>query len=163
MGNQLNIKAKFDTRTIRATVNKYVQNYINRVIEVYKTAGVAMVEDARSRTKDLGAYDGGSFGNITWNLRSSIGCSLFRGGDAIFDYYPTLQTGAHGSKKGKDFALETYRSNVGITYSKDSIVLIVVAGEDYARAVESRGYNVIDATANIAEEILLNYILKAAA
>lgn len=162
MAKILTIKSKFNMRSIKALVEARVAAYINRVIDVYKAAGVAMVEDARGRTKDLGSYDGGSFGNITWNLRSSIGCSVFRFGTSVFDYFPTLQSGAHGSKTGKEFADEIYQTGLGDIYDRDSIVLIVVAGEHYARAVEARGYNVIDATANIAEEILLGFIQSAA-
>lgn len=154
MANGLKIKAKFTMAQIKADVDRAVKLYLNDVVRIYSKAGKAMVEDARKRTKNLGSYDGGSFGNITWNLRSSIGCAVYRDGVKVFTYFPVLNTGAEGAQTGSDYADELAQGRPGI-------VLVVVAGMHYARAVESKGYNVIDATAGIAEEILEKYILAA--
>lgn len=140
---------------LEAYVRQQTKLYFDYVVEVYSKAGQAMVEDARGRTKDFSAYDGGSFGNITWNLRSSIGCSVFQNGVPVFEYYPVLNTGAKGSQTGKDYARSLVEDNLGI-------VLVVVAGMDYARAVEDRNFNVITATALEAEAILERYIQNAA-
>ena len=151
----VSIKADFKIEQLQEYVNVQMAAYIARVVDVYSKAGISMVEDARGRTKDLGAYGGGSFGNITWNLRSSIGCSVFVDGELKYEYFPVLNTGNEGAQKGKDYARE-------LSFGLDGIVLVVVAGEEYARSVESKGYNVISATEGIAEGILDQYIKNAA-
>jgi hypothetical protein len=110
-----------------------------------------MVDDARARTKDAAKS---SFGNITWELRSSIGCVVYSRGVKVFNYFPVLSTGAIGAKDGEKYAdgLANELSSV------DNIVLVVVAGKDYASAVQAKGYNVISATASIAEDILERFI-----
>lgn len=151
----LKIKGNFTEAQITKVFANATRIYIDRVVKVYSKAGTAMVEDARSRTKDLGAHNGGSFGNITWDLRSSIGCAVFVDGVKKFDYFPILNTGNDGAQRGRDYAEE-------LSTGLSGIVLIVVAGMEYARSVESKGYNVIDATAGIAEGILEQYINQAA-
>jgi hypothetical protein len=155
MAKGLKIKANYTEAGIRAYTNTVLNQYFNHVVRLYSKAGKAMVEDARGRTKDLSAYNGGSFGNITWNLRSSICCAVYRDGVQVYFYGPVLQTGSEGVQKAKDYLDE-------LSQGLDGIVLIVVAGMEYARAVESKGYNVIDATANMAETILEGFINQAA-
>lgn len=145
------VKSDFNMAEIARYTEREVKRYIDSVIASYKKAGVAMVEDARGRTKDLGAADGGSFGNITWNLRSSIGCAIFDDGVEVFSYFPVLATGSEGAARGLDYAKEL---NEGV----EGIQLIVVAGMDYAAAVESKGYNVLTATSIEAEGILERYL-----
>lgn len=147
----LKIKADFNMRAISDYMDKEIKRYIDSVKQAYIKAGTAMVEDARSRTKDLGAADGGSFGNITWNLRSSIGCAVYIDGVNVYRYFPVLSTGAEGAQRGSDYADEL---NEGV----EGLQLIVVAGMDYAAAVESKGYNVITATSIAAEGILEGYL-----
>lgn len=147
----LTIKADFTIPELSTYVELEVKRYIDSVIEAYIKAGTAMVEDARGRTKDLGASGGGSFGNITWNLRSSTGCAVYNDGVKIFSYFPVLSTGAEGAATGSDYADELSQGIGGIQ-------LIVVAGMDYAAAVESKGYNVITATSIEAEQILERYL-----
>lgn len=148
------IKANYTEAQIRAYTAKQMNLYINKVVDIYSQAGRAMVDDARSRTKELGSYDGGSFGNITWNLRSSIGCGIYVDGSSRFKYAPVLNTGSEGSQNALDY-LDSLAEGI------EGIQLIVVAGEDYARSVENRGYNVITSTALQAETFLQDYIHRA--
>lgn len=151
----LKIKASYNQNQIAKQVEAAVKAYIDNVIAIYSRAGKAMVEDARRRKKDFSAYGNGSFGNITFNLRSSIGCVVYLDGMPKFSYFPVLSTGAEGARRGRAYADE-------VTMGMDGIVLVVVAGMDYARAVENRGYNVITATSLIAEKIMDKYIKNAA-
>ena len=147
----LKITADFTEKQIRDYFNQQLEAYKQYVISVYSKAGQAMVEDARSRSRE----SGDSFGNITWNLRSSIGCAVYVDGARVFEYFPVLMTGAEGSQKGKSYADSLVSGEMGI-------VLVVVAGMDYARSVEDRNRNVITATSLIAEQILEQYIQQAA-
>lgn len=148
----LKITADYSEKQISDYFNRQLELYVQHVIRVYSKAGVAMVEDARERSKE----QGDSFGNITWDLRSSIGCVVYRDGVKVFDYFPVLETGADGSEKGREYA-------DSLAEGTEGIVMIVVAGMHYARAVQDRGYNVITATSFEAEHILQDFINKAAA
>ena len=150
----LKITAGFTEKQIRDYCNQQLEAYKQYVISVYSKAGQAMVEDARSRSME----SGDSFGNITWNLRSSIGCVVMVGGQTVFSYFPVLMTGAEGSRTGEDYA----KFIGGQVTENDEIVLVVVAGMEYARSVEDRNKNVITATSLIAEQILEQYIQQAA-
>ena len=148
------ITADFTTASITKMFDQQTRLYLDSIVKLYSDAGKAMVKDARDRTKDLGAYDGGSFGNITWELRSSIGCAVYEDGVKKFAYFPALSTGGQGSIEGEDYADE-------LSQGVDGIMLIVVVGKDYAAKVENRGYNVITSTGLIAEDIFDRYLAAA--
>lgn len=148
---KLKVKANYNTRELEDYSNTVIEEYFKYVISVYSKSGRAMVIDARSRTKDFPGPGAASFGNITWELRSSIACAVYRDGKRVFFYGPALESGSEGVQAAKDYLEE-------LSEGVDGIQLIVVAGKEYARAVESRGYNVISNTALIAEGILEKYI-----
>lgn len=155
MASGLKIKADYTAASIDREVKQAIEEHFKYVVDVYSRAGQAMVEDARSRTKDFGSSGNGSFGNITWELRSSICCAVYRDGREVFFYGPVLNTGADGVQAAKDYLQELSEGETGIQ-------LIVVAGKEYAAAVESKGYNVISATSIVAEGILNRFIQGAA-
>lgn len=147
----LKIKANWSEVDLRKYIDQEIEAYLGSVVETYIKAGKAMVDDARGRTKDASKS---SFGNITWELRNSIGCVVYRGSKKALGYFPVLSTGAQGSKDG-----EAYADLIASEYTNATdIVLIVVAGKEYAAAVQSKGYNVIEATALGAEKILERFI-----
>lgn len=153
--NGLKIEADFNLNDINSYIDDVVNGYIKYVEQVYIKAGQAMVEDARSRVKGTGS---GSFGNITWNLRSSIGCVVYNGSQKVYSYFPVLSTGQEGSKVG-----EAYADEIAMMLTENNeLTLVVVAGMEYAAAVESKGYNVITATSNIAHKILGQFIQQEA-
>lgn len=147
----LTITTDWTIKDVNNYIDEQVKAYIQYVVSVYSNAGRAMVEDARGRSKE----SGDSFGNITWKLRSSIGCVVAVDGKTVFEYFPVLMTGAEGARKGKVYAESLVAGDKGIS-------LVIVAGEDYARSVENKGKNVITATSLIAEQILEQYINQAA-
>lgn len=147
----LKIKANYSEAALKKEIEAAIEAWLDYVVNVYKNGGQAMVDDARARTKDASKS---SFGNITWELRSSIGCVVYRGSNKVFGYFPILKTGAIGAKEGEKYADEIALQYINAT----DIVLVVVAGKDYAAAVQSKGYNVIEATANGAEKILKKFI-----
>jgi hypothetical protein len=102
------------------------------------------------------ARDNATFTDRTGNLRSSIGYVILKDGKQIFSDFQRFPK-AKGVKKpaGKS----------GVTAAKEvineakanfstGIVLIGVAGMDYAAAVESKGYDVITASSILAENSL---------
>lgn len=151
------IKADFSISDISKEIDQAIKLYLDEVVRVYSDAGRAMTEDARERTKEVNAPGADSFGNITWELRSSIGCVVYRSGKKVFSYFPVLSTGAEGAKEGEDYA-----DFIALQLTEsDEIVLVVVAGKEYAAAVENKGYNVLSNTATGSEKILDKYIQAA--
>jgi hypothetical protein len=129
------IKAKFKLADYEAMINTKVQAGSKAVLNAYNLAGLEFVKEAREKTK----ADGG-FGDITGNLRSSIGYIILQNGKQIEENFEASDAGTikvEGVIQGIFTAQE-----IAQDYSR-GLVLICVAGMDYAAAVESRGYDVI--------------------
>lgn len=91
-----------------------------------KFVGETFVRNARSTT---------TYKDRTGNLRSSIGYLILKDGEQLYSSFPGEI--AAGQKKGKQVALDaaaTFHSG---------LVLIVVAGMEYAAAVESKNFDVL--------------------
>lgn len=85
----------------------------------------------------------------TANLRSSIGYVIAEDGKIIgeSDFKP-VKGGEEGARKGRELA-EQLASEHG-----KGIVLIVVAGESYARYVAAKGYDVLDSAELLAQRLV---------
>jgi hypothetical protein len=96
----------------------------------------------------------GGYMDQTGNLRSSIGYivldegRIFKQGD-----FTQVKDGSNGIKEGKEFLNEL------ISKHSIGIVLIVVAGMNYAAYVEARYYDVISGS-ELQAEVLVPSILK---
>lgn len=131
----IKITADFDLSALDRLIDQKVDTWLDSIMEKYRKAGKQFAERARSRTK--AAHH--SFGNITWNLRSSIGYLLLKDGVVQESYFPTLQGAPEGSVTGDAYAREIAADS---SFDK-GIVLICVAGMDYAYFVQSKGFDVI--------------------
>lgn len=131
----IKITADFDLSALDKLIDQKVDTWLDSIMEKYRKAGKQFTERARSRTK--AAHH--SFGNITWNLRSSIGYLLVYNGVVKESYFPTLQGAPEGSGKGDEYAREI------ASYVNDGqgVLLVCVAGMEYAYFVQSKGYDVI--------------------
>jgi hypothetical protein len=132
VNGMITITADFNLNALNAYIDEQERLWQNELMEGYRTAGRNFVENARRKTRPVG------FNNITWDLRSSIGYLLLNDGKVIESYFPTLQTGANGSVTGDAFAREIATSSE----FNDGVGLILVAGMDYAKLVQSKGYDV---------------------
>jgi len=132
---------------IQKEIDRAVQEYKQEVLQAYRDAATVWMERARAKTKAQGG-----FGNITYNLRSSIGFLLLDNGREIAIEFETVGNGDAGAAKGMAYAREL----AGI-YT-DGITLICVAGEDYAAAVESKGYDVITGSSLYIEQDLADLL-----
>ena len=115
-------------------INEDVDTWVEDLIDRYVVAGKKFVKKARAQTKGEGG-----FGNITWNLRSSIGFVITYNNKIIFEYFPPIKGGTVGEKNGLAYAQE-----IAVLVSElDAVTLIIVAGEDYASFVEAKDKDVI--------------------
>lgn len=112
----------------------------NDLIQVLQYVGEGFVKEARMFTKKQGG-----FGDITGNLRSSIGYFIVRDGEVI-------TANLKPSKKGSDrrTGMSVASDFINKIKQNNGLFLYGVAGMDYAKAVESKGYNVISYQADLA-------------
>lgn len=129
------IESDFTLAELEAIVKGEVDAWLNELLDYWRIRGRELVDKARAKTRD----DGG-FGNITWNLRASIGmCIVDPNGKIIETYFPPINKGAHGNTVGRDMAekIAVYGR------SRNEASMVFVAGENYASLVQAKGKDVI--------------------
>lgn len=129
------IESDFTLADLEAIVKGEVDAWLNELLDYWRIRGRELVDKARAKTRD----DGG-FGNITWNLRASIGmCIVDPNGKIIETYFPPIDKGAHGNIVGRDLAekIAVYGR------SRNEACMVFVAGENYASLVQAKGKDVI--------------------
>lgn len=144
------IKAKFTPADVQRHLDNFLQGVENRAIERLQYLGEMCVNHAKSVPQELGFID------QTGNLRSSIGYMVFRNGISIHSGFTSSNSsgGFAGSNQGKLLSLE-----VGRDYP-DGLVLVVVAGMNYAVHVESMGKDVITTAEQLAKDVLPRMLEK---
>jgi len=126
----IKITSKFNLTAVRKRLEEGVSKKVKMITTAYKAAGIDFVDTAR-RNK--------TFGDITHDLVSSMGCILVVNHVEVFNYFPGFNE--NGVSKGLAYARE-----IALLVEDGGIVLVCVAGMDYARAVEDRGKDVITGT-----------------
>ncbi len=127
-------------------LEKRIRFRIAALIQMFNYVGLECVREARMKRKYI---------DRTGNLRSSTGyCVLYNGSVVHQSGFEAVKpTAIEGVKEGKKLLNELMNSHsVGI-------VLIVVAGMDYACYVEAKGLNVLD-TSEIKAKKLVKKTLK---
>jgi hypothetical protein len=127
------ITADFNLNDLNDDLDKFIEEAENHLVEKLKASGKQFVNRARELTKAEGG-----FGNITWNLRGSIGYVIVKDHDIIDTYFPPLLDGAEGTATGKAYAEE-----LALLMDDGDVMLICVAGMEYAYYVEAKGKDVI--------------------
>ncbi|WP_312900186.1 hypothetical protein [Chryseobacterium taichungense] len=130
----MGIKANFKMPQVNRYINDMLDAKIQNVIRIMRVVGEDAVNEARSYAKDNDWRD------VTGNLRSSIGYVITLNGRVVDNNFEKVQgpqpSQKDGKKVGKDLAID-------IAKALPELALIVVAGMNYAVAVESRGKNVL--------------------
>lgn len=122
---------------IEADINRALDKWVEDCIENLEFVGEACVAEARTA---------GSYTDRTGNLRSSVGYVISVDGDI------RKKGGFESDKPGAEEGARYAESLVG--QYPQGIVLIVVAGMNYAAYVSANGYNVLDSAELKAEDIL---------
>lgn len=132
----ITIKADFSLADLEADMNADLEKWFDEISATLLQVGKESIDRQIAKVKpDTDAY-GKGFGNITYNLRSSMGCGLVRNGKVIETYFP-FGKGDVGQTHGLALLDE-----IAGTIS-EGIALIVVAGEQYGVFVEMKGFDVI--------------------
>lgn len=101
------------------------------------------------------AREKGSYLDQTGNLRSSIGFVIVEDGKVLTKGgFEVVKGGEYGAAKGDDYL----RSIINLFPS--GVVLIVVAGMNYASYVSAKGYDVLESAELLAERLVPEMLLK---
>jgi len=140
-------KYKFKTSQsqIKQVHAKYMGHVRDAIISRLEYVGWEFVKMAR---------EGGGYNDVTGNLRSSIGFVVVDRGRIVNENFDNKGKGFVGVKKAKKLTKE-----LASKYS-NGYTLIVVAGMEYAAAVENKGKDVITGSSLIAETMLNQAMAK---
>ena len=131
----------FSQANINRRIDKWVVSIEQRIIWTLAMVGEAFANAAREKTPEEG-----SFNDQTGNLRSSIGYIVARDSNILTAKFEGKT--AEGRAQGQKIADEVLRKN------PKGFILIVVAGMEYAAAVESKGKDVITGSIPAAKALL---------
>lgn len=132
--------------------NKVKASFYNYVIEQAEGARIGAV----NALKYVGlecvkeARQSGKYTDQTGNLRSSIGYAILEDGKPIQKSGFERVKATAAEAQGQSEALIT---RLAATYNT-GLVLVVVAGMDYAAYVEARGYNVLNSAETLAKTLV---------
>lgn len=126
------LKQKWTAKSIIIPIEKFKLASKAQMIMVMNYIGQEFIKLAR---------ESGSYSDQTGNLRSSIGYAIFDNGKEINSVFEIADKdeGGSGVRSAKNLAKEQV--------AKTGLCLIVVAGMEYAAAVESKEYTVLTAFA----------------
>lgn len=132
----ITITADFSLADLEKDMNSTIESWFDEVAATFWEVGKESIDRQLLKIKpDTDAY-GKGFGNITFNLRSSMGCGLVRDGKVVDTYFPFGK-----GDVGQTHGLSLLNEIAGTI--DDNIALIVVAGEKYGVFVEAKGFDVI--------------------
>lgn len=138
------IKQTIPASEIDAFIKKQVERINNALVYNLKYVAERCLNAARETN---------SYKDQTGNLRSSIGYVLVRDGKIIEQSaFEVVMNGGSGAKSGIQYAKEVARQ------FPEGIVLIIVAGMNYAAFVAAKGYDVIDSAETLADKLVPQFL-----
>ncbi|GAA4338479.1 hypothetical protein GCM10023149_48470 [Mucilaginibacter gynuensis] len=135
----MGIKARFTKDDVRRMVEQKEALIEQAIINRLSYIGETFVRNAREK---------GTYNDVTGNLRSSIGFVVLRYGKIVKQNF---ERAGRGKKSGQGVDQAKSFINELKTSFLQGYTLLVVAGMDYAAAVESRGKDVLTASSLIAK------------
>lgn len=127
---------KFTSADIKRMIAAKVDRIEQAILLRLQRIGEQFITDARNN---------GNYTDRTGNLRSSIGYVVLKNGEQYAKGgFEQIKTGSEGKRKGANILSEAI-SNFSSGY-----VLIVVAGMQYAAAVEAKGKDVLTGSSQVA-------------
>lgn len=129
----IGITADFSDDDLEKVIQEDLEAWFMNLSRSMMDTGKLLIDKAISKV----SYDsyGKVFGNITFNLRSSMGCGLVLHGKVIETYFPFGK-----NDEGKRHGLQLLKKVASET--EEDFFLVVVAGEVYSNYVQDNGYDV---------------------
>ncbi len=129
----MGIEPKFNIDDLFNDIGRKINAILEGVIEAMQKTCLEITNKA----KQLDTYQ-----DHTNNLRSSIGYVVYNNGEKVAEHFTQAGAGSQGVgstgiEKGKKVAEEAAKE------FPNDLVGVIVAGEDYALYVESKGYDVL--------------------
>lgn len=131
-------------------IKQGIKDNVDALIRVYRRVGVNAVNEARQS---------GSYQDRTSNLRGSTGYLIAVDGEVVDSLFEQPLGGYNKSEIESGHVIGEKFAKEILSEYQTGIVLIVVAGMNYAAAVESRGYNVLT-SAELKAEKEINRLLS---
>lgn len=130
--------------TPEGAANSFIEEQVERITSALIYNFCAVGEQVLNQARSTNSYK-----DQTRNLRSSLGYVVAEDGEVIqLSSFETVKDGGDGSKEGKSYALDLVKQ------FPQGIVLIVVAGMNYASYVSAKGYDVLDSSEVLAERLV---------
>lgn len=137
------IRSRTPQTQIAAEFAEFERQITQKAIKKLQYVGEACINAARDWRAQAHPYK-----DDTGNLRSSLGYVIAVDGKIGFvSSFEVVEKGEQGAKDGIEYAKQLARE-----YPND-IVLIMVAGKNYASYVANRGYDVLDSAEILAKKI----------
>ena len=137
--------SKTEIRKVRASLDKAKKEYEDEVIFIFQYIGEEAVKIAR---------DNGSYGNVTGNLRSSIGYIILNDGKVVTQGAPARYAGSQGDGAKGEAEGQALLQKLKAKFPW-GIVLIICAGMEYAAFVENvRHKDVLTSAVHLAESLM---------
>ncbi len=135
--------------TPEGAISDFIGQQVERITSALIYNLCAVGEQVLNQARSTNSYK-----DQTGNLRSSIGYVVAVDGEVVqSSSFEVVKDGADGSRDGKSYALDLVKQ------FPEGIVLIVVAGMNYASYVSAKGYDVLDSSEVLADR-LVHEILK---
>lgn len=144
----MGITRAFTEADVQATIDTFLAKRRKKVIAALQYAGESCVAIARDRFKA-----GKQYRDRTGNLTSSMGYVVYDSLKTVTSNFVTIGNADKGVREGKAYAQKVAKAH------PSSIILVVVAGMDYAQYVANRGYDVLD-SAEAAAKTIVPKLLK---
>lgn len=130
--------------TPEGAISEFIGQQVERVTSALIYNLCAVGEQVLNQARSTNSYK-----NQTGNLRSSIGYVVAVDGEVVqSSSFEVVKDGADGSRDGKSYALDLVKQ------FPEGIVLIVVAGMNYASYVSAKGYDVLDSSEVLADRLV---------
>lgn len=141
-------KLKSSIQAINEEIEQRVANIRNAIVYNMFVIGEKCVNEARDNHLYL---------NQTGNLCSSIGYCVIDNGQIVHEgSWHTIKDGQEGTSTGTEY-LHKIAAEVA---APDKIVLVLVAGMEYASYVEDMGLNVLDSAEKLMQRELKKFVDK---
>lgn len=130
--------------TPEGAISDFIGQQVERITSALIYNLCAVGEQVLNQARSTNSYK-----DQTGNLRSSIGYVVAVDGEVVqSSSFEVVKDGADGSRDGKSYALELVKQ------FPEGIVLIVVAGMNYASYVSAKGYDVLDSSEVLADRLV---------
>ncbi len=136
--------------TPQADIDRFIAERIEALNNALVYRMCAIGEQVLNAARSTNSYK-----DQTGNLRSSIGYAVSIDGNIVqMSSFETVKNGGTGSDTGKNYVMQLIKG------FPQGIVLIVVAGMNYASYVSAKGYDVLDSSELLAEKLVPQMLKK---